>query len=398
MAGTSGHSEQSILPGSGTERATPIVRGARDSRLDSRAAGRPPGPKPPRTPRSRFRLSATTRYALRRLSLVPAQLLFVLAVLYTALTVPVSVAAGSPLTFFGFLQGFGQTVLNDVTGNWGQANFLRVQLPWLQVYLYYVPASIQIALFALPIATAIAYPVSLLAGWSRRSGLDAPTQFMTLTGALVPVFVVGVLVVNAVFFNYLGWLDDVPNQGIIPSTSWWLNRGGYPSWVLYFSVTRPTGLPLVDAVLHHAWDVAFISLTKTLLQASVVAVAYVAIFFRHARAVVRTAREEPYIIGARSRGVSERTLLWRHAARRVTPSFLLIFALTLPEYLGVQFAVEAAFADQSGFGFLIFSDLTRGVLSDLGPLIFVLAVFVLVWTYAIDLLAVRLDPRGVVNR
>ena len=129
-----------------------------------------------------------------------------------------------------------------------------------------------------------------------------------------------------------------------------------------------------------------------------VAVAYVAIFFRHARAVVRTAREEPYIIGARSRGVSERTLLWRHAARRVTPSFLLIFALTLPEYLGVQFAVEAAFADQSGFGFLIFSDLTRGVLSDLGPLIFVLAVFVLVWTYAIDLLAVRLDPRGVVNR
>ena len=329
---------------------------------------------------------------------MPAQLIFVLLVMYLAITVPVSVAQGTPVTFLGFLHGFGVMLANDFTGNWGEANFLRFHLPWFQVYLYYIPASVQIALFALPIAAAIAYPVSLLAGWSRRSGADAPVQFVTLAAALVPVFVVGVLVVNTVFFSYLGWLDDVPNQGIIPSTSWFAGRGGYPSWILYFAVTRPTGLPLMDAVIHHAWEIAFISVTKTLLQATVVAVAYVAIFFRHARAVVRAAREEPYIRGARSRGVSERTLLWRHAAQRVIPSFLLIFALTIPEYLGVQFAVEVAFQDQAGFGFLVFADLTRGVLSDLQPLVFLLAVLVLVWTFVVDLVAIRLDPRGVSNR
>jgi peptide/nickel transport system permease protein len=314
------------------------------------------------------------------------------------MTIPAAAKQGTSLTLPSFLQGFGTMVVNDFIGNWGTSDFLRFNLPWTQVYLYYIPPSIQIALFALPIAAAIAYPVSLLAGWSRRPGLDAPAQFTTLTGALIPVFVVGVLVVNAVFFSYLGWLDDVPNQGIIPSTSWWASRGGYPSWVLYFAVTRPTGLPLVDAVLHHAWDVAFISLTKTLLQAMVVALAYVAIFFRHARAVVRAAREEPYVVGARSRGVSERTLLWRHAAKRLTPSFLLIFALTIPEYLGVQFAVEAAFVDQAGFGFLVFADLTRGILSDLQPLVFLLAILVLFWTFLVDLIAVRLDPRGVLDR
>jgi len=343
---------------------------------------------------------------VRRLLLLPAQLLFVLLVLYAAITVPIALSQGTPFGFPQFIRGFSQVLVNDFTGNWGEANFLSFHIPWLQVYAYYIPTSLQLALFALPIAAALAYPVSLLAGWSRRPGLDVSARFVTLTGALLPVFVIGTLVVNAVFFSYLGWLDDLPNQGLIPSTSWFLDRGGYPTWIIYYSVTQPTGFPLVDAVLHHAWDVAFISLTKTLLQAVVVAVAYVAIFFRHARSIVRSASEEPYITGARSRGISERTLLWRHAAKQVTPSFLLVFALTIPEYLGVQFAVEAAFADYAGFGNLVFALLAPGGsalnafegLTPLDTLAFLLAIVVLAWTFLVDLIAIRLDPRGVLGR
>jgi ABC-type dipeptide/oligopeptide/nickel transport system permease component len=347
---------------------------------------------------ARRRLSGFQRYILRRLILAPAQLLFVLLVLYVFIDLPARLTTGPPESFLGTLQGFYQTLANDFTGNWGTANFLRFHLPWTQVYAYYIPPSVQLAAFALPIAAALAYPVSLLAGWSRRPGLDEPSRFLTLTGALLPVFVVGTLVVNAVFFSYLGWLQDVPNQGLIPTAPWFLNRGGYPSWILYEAVTQPTGFPLVDAVVHHAWDVAFISLTKTLLQALVVAVAYVAIFFRHARSIVRSVREEPHIVGARARGVPERTLLWRHAARQVTPSFLLVFALTIPEYLGVQFAVEVAFADQAGFGNLVFAELTGGILANLEPLVFLLAILVLAWTFVVDIIAVRLDPRGVLTR
>ncbi len=354
----------------------------------------------------RRRLSGFHRYVLRRLALIPAQLVFVLLVLYAAITIPLTVAQGTTVGFGGFFQGFYQVLVNDFTGNWGQADFLSFHIPWLQVYAYYIPTSIQLALFSLPIAAALAYPVSLLVGWSRRPGLDVPARFITLTGALLPVFVVGTLVVNAVFFSYLGWLNDLPNQGLIPSTSWFLDRGGYPSWVIYDSVTRPTGFPLIDALVHHAWDVAFISLTKTLLQAAVVAIAYVAIFFRHARSIVRSASEEPYIVGGRSRGISERTLLWRHAAKQVTPSFLLVFALTIPEYLGVQFAVEAAFADYAGFGNLVFALLSPGGsalnavegLTPLDALAFLLAIVVLTWTFLVDIIAVRLDPRGALAR
>lgn len=351
-------------------------------------------------------LTGIRLYVARRLILIPVQLVFVLLVLFSALWIPVQLSNRRPAGIVDFLRAFSQVLTNDVTGNWGTADLLRFHLPWTQVYAYYIPTSLQLAVFALPIAAALAYPFSLLAGWSRRPGLDVPARFVTLTGALLPVFVVGVLVVNAVFFGYLGWLGDLPNQGLIPSSSWFLDRGGYPSWILYDAVTQPTGMPFVDAVLHHAWDVALISFTKTLLQASVVAIAYVAIFFRHSRSVVRSASEEAHIVGARARGVSERTLLWRHTARRVTPSFLLVFALTIPEYLGVQFAVEVAFADYAGFGNLTFALLTPSGdaltatqgLAPFGALAFLLAILVLLWTFVVDLIAIRLDPRGVVNR
>ena len=353
-------------------------------------------------------LSGFARYALRRLLLIPAQLVFVLLILYLVIDVPISLMQTPPESLAGIDRGFFQMVFNLFTGNWGTASFVRFlnggggpnplePIPWTWISAYYIPTSVQLAMFALPIAAALAYPVSLLAGWSRRPGLDTPARVVTLTGALLPVFVVGTLVLNVLFLSYLGYFQDIPSQGLLPADFWFFDRGGYPSWILYGFATQPTGLPLIDAVIHQAWTIAAISLIKTLIQASVVAIAYVAIFFRHARSIARSVREEVYIVGARSRGISERTLLWRHAARAVAPSFLLVFALTIPEYLGVQFAVEVAFVDP-GFGYLIFASLTGGVLSPLVSLVFLLAIVVLVWALVVDLIAIRLDPRGVAAR
>ena len=372
-----------------------------ESRDDSNRRSRETSPHVRRP----VRLSAFARYALQRALLIPAQLLFVLLILYLVIDLPVALTKTPPESLVAIDQGFYQMVFNLFTGNWGtttytpgQAGFLSLHVPWTEVFAYYIPASVQLAVFALPIAAVLAYPVSLLAGWSRRPGVDAPARFVTLVAALLPVFVVGTLVLNALFFPYLKDVGDVPSQGLIPSSAWFFANGGYPSWILYHFATQPTGFPLVDAVIHHAWDIAAISFMKTLIQALVVAVAYVAIFFRHARSIARSVREEVYIVGARSRGISERTLLWRHAARAVAPSFLLVFALTIPEYLGVQFAVEVAFVDQSGFGYLIFASLNGGSLAPVVCLVFLIAIVVLVWALIVDLLAIRLDPRGVTGR
>ncbi|HYA58682.1 MAG TPA: ABC transporter permease subunit, partial [Thermoplasmata archaeon] len=99
-------------------------------------------------------------------------------------------------------------------------------------------------------------------------------------------------------------------------------------------------------------------------------------------------------------GVGERTLLWKHTARRVRPTFLLVFALTLPAYLGTQFAVEIAFVDR-GIGFITLSSLTGqggGGLTALGAVVFMLAMIVLVWLFIVDVVAKRMDPRELLSR
>jgi peptide/nickel transport system permease protein len=367
-----------------------------EARVPKRTARRPPRPAPPMAGKA----PGFSRYVVQRLLLLPGQLLFVILILYVALNLPLAITQSPPESALAFLRGFGQVVYNDFTGNWGTGVYLRTTLPWTQIIADSVPTSLQLALFALPIATGIAYPLSLVAGWSRRRGSDAPARFSTLAGALLPAFVIGTLVMSLLFFAYLAWFQDTPSQGLMPSPTWMVQNGGFPSWVTLAYVTHPTGLPLVDALLHEDWPFAAISVTKTLIQASVVAIAYVAIFFRHGRSIVRSVSDEPYILGARARGISERTLLWRHTARRVGPSFLLVFALTIPGYLGVQFAVEAAFVDYAGFGYLAFTDLTMPmpILSVLDPLVFLLAIVVLVWTFVVDVVALRLDPRGVLGR
>jgi peptide/nickel transport system permease protein len=334
-----------------------------------------------------------------RLALIPGQLLLVLAILYLAIQEPVNLSTGQNPGVVGFFVGFGHMIFNDFTGNWGISTFDEYPgVPMVQLYGYLLPSSVELGAFALGISAAIAYPVALWVGWTRRPGVDVTARVASLLGTLLPAFVVGLLVIAALFFWFLAQFNDLPDQGVIPGITWWTAYyGGYPSWIVYQSITQPTGLPLVDGAIHQAWSFEELTLLKTLIQASVISIVYVTIFLRHARSVVRSASEEVHLVAARARGVSERTLLWKHTARRVMPTFLIVFALTLPVYLGTQFVVEATFLDP-GMGFLVLSSLTAqgtGGIAPLEVMMFLLAFVVLVWLFIVDVLSRRLDPREV---
>ena len=348
------------------------------------------------------RRSPLLQFLGMRLALIPIQLVFVLFLLYIAIDLPTLLATNPHLTLSGYFRGFSQMVVNIFTGNWGMGPS-PYDIPYSQLYADFLPNSVELALFALPIAAAIAYPLSLVLGWTRRPSVDVPARLVTLTGALLPVFVVGTLVIYALFFAFFNTFGDIDLSGLIPTLQWFLdpkNYGYIPAWVVFGQITRPTGFPLIDGIIHHAWSFEVITLTKTLMQASVIAIAYVAIFLRHARTLVASASQELHVTAARARGIPERTLLWRHTARKVLPTLLIVFAITIPGYLATQFVVEGLFNDP-GIGFLTLVALTQGgyqSLPALEGLIFVLAAFVLVAVLIVDLVANRLDPRGASTR
>jgi peptide/nickel transport system permease protein len=349
-----------------------------------------------------FRLSVFSRFVLMRLALVPSQLVFVLLVLYLVIEEPTNITTHQYIGVGGFFAGFSQMVTNDFTGSWGISTFQQYPgVPIAQLYTWLLPNSVELGAFALGISAAVAYPLSMWIGWTRRPGVEVTARVASLVGTLLPVFIVGLLVIGGLFFWFLDTYHDLPDQGVIPSLTWWLTYyGGYPSWILYDSITQPTGLPLVDGAIHQAWGFEWVTLLKTLIQAAIISLVYVTIFLRHARSIVVAASQEFHLMAARSRGVGEQTLLWTHTARRVKPTFLTVFALTLPAYFGTQFVIEATFLDR-GVGFLALSTLTGqgGVgLSSLEGMLFLLAIIVIVWLFAVDILARRLDPREVIGR
>ncbi|HEY6237852.1 MAG TPA: PQQ-binding-like beta-propeller repeat protein [Thermoplasmata archaeon] len=369
-------------------------------------------------------LSPFAQYVAARLLLVPVQILAILGVLFVFGTMLPSVYYGAqpcqytqpfclsggwsnplnPPLAFGY--GFGHFAWSMFTGDWGYARYGNLVEPATTFLGWWLPNSIELALFALPLSAAIAYFVGLAAG-SRRDGVvDAGVRVGSVVGLLVPTFLVVILFLGS-FYDVFGRVfGDIP-YGFLPSTIWFQAHGGRPPWIGMAETTSPTTLPIVDGLLHGDWPLVELTLVKTLWQALAISLVYVTIFLRFARHAVAEAFDEPHVRAARARGVPESTILWRHTGRRIVPLLLLVFGLTLPIYLGTQAVVEALASD-AGVGTLLIAEMTKVTQSGFGfhpsipgqvlgnlyqVTILLLVIIVLLGNLASDILARYLDPR-----
>lgn len=165
---------------------------------------------------------------------------------------------------------------------------------------------------ALAMAVVLAYPIGVLSGWYPGRSLDVGARTFSGVVLLLPTFLVILAVLAVGYGPFLRVIGDSP-FGTLPPASWWLFHGTTtPRWVGSADNTSPMGFPLVDGLIHGAWAFEGVVLAKTLLQAFCIALVYVALYLRYLRHVVLAARDEPYVVAARARGVEEGTLLWRH--------------------------------------------------------------------------------------
>jgi peptide/nickel transport system permease protein len=360
--------------------------------------------------------SRFTRRIAMRAALIPFQLAAILTILYIFGYFLVEVGAGAtPCDFAGvscgggscswttftctveaFWYGYSQFITNIFTLNWGTTNYGAYSAPAVQFLVWWAPNSLELAVFALGIAFLLAYPLGLLAGWKSGSGFDAGARVASMVALLVPTFLLISLLLATYFTSFQQTFGDSP-YGFLPSSIWFeAHYGGMPSvpWIGPGYNTTPTGFPLIDGALRGQWAFEVIVLAKTIFQGTAIALIYLAIFLRYARQAVVTAARETHVQAARARGVNESTLLWRHTGRRVLPTYVLLFAVTLPIYLGTQALVEAIFADP-GLGTLFIINITQLPSTSIGFLmqVFLIAILVLVASLAAEVLAWHLDPR-----
>lgn len=191
-------------------------------------------------------------------------------------------------------------------GNLGTS--FRTDRPVIELILERYPATIELAIFAMLVAICIAIPLGVVAGKNRGSWIDNVLSVIALVGISLPSFVIGPMLVF-VFAVKLGWL-------------------------------APSG----------RFEVSDIVLPSLTLGA-----ALSAILTRMVRSSVIEELNEGYVRTARAKGLSERTVVYKHVLKNGLIPVVTVLGLQLGVLLAGAIITEKIFG-WPGIGLLLVED------------------------------------------
>jgi len=232
-----------------------------------------------------------------------------------------------------------------------------------------LPVSLQLMLYAQIIALVVAIPLGVFTAYRPNTVADRSINAGAFALLALPSFVLALVLAYLVGVK---WQPDLPVLGQIPVT------GYEPGWLeaLFGKDTGDIG--------HHVGTL--------LLPAISLAAGLIAVYMRLLRSDMIATLQENFITMARSKGLSDRRILWRHALRPSSLTLLTVAGLNFGTLIGGAVAVEVIFA-VPGLGTLIYQAINARQIVELQSYIAIIAIFYVLLNFVIDALYVVLDPR-----
>jgi ABC-type dipeptide/oligopeptide/nickel transport system permease component len=242
-----------------------------------------------------------------------------------------------------FLVQYGLFLKSAAQGNLG-VSYHHGQ-PALKLVLERLPASLELVVTTIVISLILAVPIGVLAASKRGTSIDRASLLGSLIGISAPPFWIGIAFI-LIFSVELQWL---PSSG----------RGTWAHLVL----------PATSLALYR-----------------------LALFIRLIRAGMLDVMTMDFIRTARSKGVSEKKVIYKHALKNTLIPFVTIAGMQMGSLLAGAIVTEKVFA-WPGMGRLFLESI--GVMDF--PVIIawtlVTATIFLAMNLAVDILYVYLDPR-----
>jgi len=307
-------------------------------------------------------------YVMERLGVLAATLLAATAIVF----VIVQIVPGDPVRYMMGLQADPDTAaaLRHQLGL--DSAPLQRYMHWVGgllhadfglSYTYRVPVStlvaerlqvsLPLALYALLLSAALAFPIGLL-GAARRGGAgDIALSGLTQLGLAIPNFWLGMLLV-LLFAIRLHWVS----------------AGGFPGW---------------DAGL---WT----ALKALTLPAIALAMPQAAILARVMRGALLDTLHEDYIRSARAKGAGGWRVLWRHALPNALIPVLTILGMQFSFLLAGGVIIENVFF-LPGLGRLVFQAIVQRDLIVVQSVVVILVFAVVTVTFSIDLAYALINPQ-----
>lgn len=190
----------------------------------------------------------------------------------------------------------------------------------------FVPATVELLVPSLILAVVLGFVLGVGSAFYRGTWVDQGARFVSLLGLSMPVFWLG-LVLQLVFFRWLGWL---PAGGRIPSVM------SPPPTV--------TGYYTVDSVFAGDWTLLLASLQHLVLPSIALSTLTLGIVARMTRSSLLDVMSSNYVRTARSKGIPERKVLWKHALRNAAIPIVTVIGLRLGQMFSGAVLTETVFA------------------------------------------------------
>lgn len=363
-----------------------------DSQVETTASVNPKlgpklGPKP--GPKGTSGRHGIGRVIIRRLAFIPLALFGVITVSFLLVSImpgdPALAILGSTAserevatirTQLGLDRSLGEryvTYVADVLrGDFGRSFFTGQDIR--NEILKYFPASVELVVMALLLASVVGISLGTLAGYFRGRAPDRATRVAIASLQAVPEFLIGLLLIFFLFYLWRLAPPPLGRLGIMDT---------YPPAV--------TNFLLVDLVLAGDWKTLGTALHRSMLPVLTLALAAIPMFAKITRTTVGAAMGSRQVQYARACGLPERQVVYYALLQARTP-ILTYTAMLFGAMVGGSAIIETMFSWQGlgqwGLNAIITLDIPA-----IQGFVIATGLFTMLVYLALDLIVVALDPR-----
>jgi len=262
-------------------------------------------------------------------------------------------------------------ISNALTGDLGRS--FKYGEPVGEVILARLPATIELATFAILIAIAIAIPLGVWAGARPNSWIDNAGTSFGLLGISMPNFWLAIMLI----LLFAGVFHLFPSAG----------RSTY-------GVAGPqeTGLYFLDSLLQGNWKGVRDAFSHIFMPGLALGINLVGILMRVTRSAVLEVLNEEYVMTARAKGLAESRVLWRHVLRNALVPVVTVVGLELGALLSGSIIVETVFS-WPGIGSLLIIGVNARDYPLVTGLVLMYTIGFVTINLIIDALYAIIDPR-----
>jgi ABC-type dipeptide/oligopeptide/nickel transport system permease component len=296
-----------------------------------------------------------------------------------------SEASGCIVPLWGQYYGW---LTNVLTGNWGFTllpGIAGTASTW-DIFFSRFAYTAELAIWAAVLTIVIGIPLGIVSATHNNKLPDHASRIVSLGGYSVPQFWFGAML-QILFVLYV----RVNGSGLFDATGALSTTCG----ICFRSpggITAYSGLPVLDALLSlnfpYFWD-SFVALS---LPAVTLAITSIGALTRIVRSSMMDVLRQDYILLARSKGLKDRVVIYKHALRNAILPAVTVSGLLVAYLLGGAVIVEIVFSWPGvGNASLAAADVLD--INFLELYVLVTAVIIVVTNLVVDVLYSIIDPR-----